>query len=248
MPKVFVHGNPESAAIWMSLDRALRERGVDDIVLLSPPGFGTPSPEGWSATPLDYRSWLVSELEALGGAVDLLGHDWGAGHVYGLLDHRPDLVRTWAADCVGLLHADYVWHDAAQAWQTPDVGEEVVAAMFGTPVADRVAMLVGLGITEAAAADVAEWMNEDMGRCVLALYRGASQPYMADLGTRLATAELPPGLVIIAPGDHYAGSVETMQDQASAMGAQTVTLDGQNHWWMFEGADAAADALIGHWG
>ena len=41
------------------------------------------------------------------------------------------------ADCAGLLHPDYVWHDAAQAWQTPEVGEQAIAAMFGMPVQQR---------------------------------------------------------------------------------------------------------------
>ena len=27
----------------------------------------------------------------------------------------------------------------------------------------------------------------------------------------------------------------------------SVTLDGEGHWWMFTGADDAADALIRHW-
>ncbi len=37
--KVFVHGNPEVDAIWTLLVAELRDRGIDDIVLLSPPGI-----------------------------------------------------------------------------------------------------------------------------------------------------------------------------------------------------------------
>ena len=36
MTKVFVHGNPETSAIWGPLVDALSERGIDDVVLLSP--------------------------------------------------------------------------------------------------------------------------------------------------------------------------------------------------------------------
>ena len=43
---VFVHGNPETAAIWDPLIAAL---GRDDVVALSPPGFGAPTPDGWAA-------------------------------------------------------------------------------------------------------------------------------------------------------------------------------------------------------
>jgi pimeloyl-ACP methyl ester carboxylesterase len=42
MTVVLVHGNPETDAIWGPLVDAL---GRDDVVLLSPPGFGAPLPE-----------------------------------------------------------------------------------------------------------------------------------------------------------------------------------------------------------
>ena len=51
--------------------------------------------------------------------------------------YRPDLVRSWATDCAGLAHPDYVWHDMAQAWQTPEVGEAAIGyyAHVKTPAA-----------------------------------------------------------------------------------------------------------------
>ena len=96
MPKVFVHGNPETSAIWSALFDALRDKGIDDLVGLSPPGFGAPLPTGFEATQTGYRNWLVQELEQLGGDIDLVGHDWGTGHVLGVLAQRPDLLRSWA--------------------------------------------------------------------------------------------------------------------------------------------------------
>lgn len=245
--KVFVHGVPESAAIWQLLVESLAERGVTDVVLLSPPGFGAPTPDGWTATAADYRTWLIGELEALGGAVDLVGHDWGAGHVFGLLAERPDLVRTWASDCAGLLHPDYVWHDTAQAWQTPELGEQVVDAIMGMSADDKLAFLVGLDFTPELAAPVAAAMDAEMGRCILALYRSAAQPALQELGRRLTGATLPPGLVVIAPGDTYAGTTAQMGEMATALGASTATLDGTGHWWMIQRPDAAAAALVQHW-
>jgi pimeloyl-ACP methyl ester carboxylesterase len=128
MPKVFVHGNPETPALWRALFEELEAQGVDDLEALAPPGFGAPVPAGFEPTQLGYRDWLIGELERLGGDIDLVGHDWGAGHVYDVLAERPDLLRSWAADCAGLVHRDYVWHDAALAWQTPDVGDGCPAA------------------------------------------------------------------------------------------------------------------------
>jgi pimeloyl-ACP methyl ester carboxylesterase len=131
---VLVHGNPETAAIWGPLVGALRSMGHDEIVALSPPGFGAPLPDGFDPTMDSYADWLVGELESIratGAEIDLLGHDWGAGHVYGTLARRPELVRTWTGDIAGILHSDYVWHDMAQAWQTPEIGEQVVAGITG---------------------------------------------------------------------------------------------------------------------
>jgi pimeloyl-ACP methyl ester carboxylesterase len=247
MPKAFVHGNPETSALWRVLFDELRARGVQDLEALSPPGFGAPVPAGFEPSQLGYREWLIRELERLGGSVDVVGHDWGAGHVYGVLAERPDLLRSWAADCAGLVHPDYVWHDAAQAWQTPEVGEQAIAAMFGVPVEQRAATWASLGIREDVAGIIAAEQNEEMGRCVLALYRSARQPAMAALGERLRSAPKRPGLVIIASEDPYTGTPEMCASVAADLGARTITLERQGHWWMFDGSQAAADALVAHW-
>src|ERR1700689_304682 len=112
MPVVFVHGVPEAAAIWAPL---LAELGRDDAITLSPPGFGAPVPDGFGATSDDYLAWLTGELAGLTGPVDLIGHDWGGGHVTRLAAARPDLIRSWGADVAGIFDPDYVWHDLARA-------------------------------------------------------------------------------------------------------------------------------------
>jgi pimeloyl-ACP methyl ester carboxylesterase len=247
VPKAFVHGNPEAAALWEPLFAALRSQGVEDLVALSPPGFGAPVPTGFEPTRLGYRAWLIGELERLGGGVDLVGHDWGAGHVYGVLAEQPDLLRSWAADCAGLVHPDYVWHDLAQAWQTPDVGEQAVAGMFGLPLEQRVATCTSFGMPPGVARKVAAAWGEGMARCVLALYRSAAQPAMAKLGQRLRTTPKRPGLVLIASEDPYTGTPEMCAAVAADLGANTVTLEGEGHWWMFGAAKPAAEALVAHW-
>ena len=102
MTAVFVHGNPETAAIWRPMLEHLEsaeedsaekdsaendsvEQGSADTICLSPPGFGSPVPAGWGAQPgVEYLDWLTGELESIGEPVDLVGHDWGGGHVLGV--------------------------------------------------------------------------------------------------------------------------------------------------------------------
>ena len=240
MPVVFVHGNPETAAIW---DPLLAELGRDDVVTLSPPGFGASTPDGWAATSDDYLDWLVAELERIDGPIDLVGHDWGGGHVQRLAARRPDLVRSWVTDIAGCADPEYVWHDMAQVWQTPDAGEEAVAMMATAPLDDRVAMLAGAGMSEAAARASAEALADgEMGRCILALYRSAAQPKMTEWGAELEAAERRPGLVVIATEDHYTGGEVLARRSAERFGATVAVLPGLGHWWMLQ--DPAAGAAM----
>ncbi len=246
---VLVHGNPETAAIWGPLTAALHERGQTNVVALSPPGFGAPVPDGFDPTMDNYAAWLVTELDAIratGSEIDLLGHDWGAGHVYGALARRPDLLRTWTGDIAGVLHTDYVWHDMAQAWQTPDIGEQVIEAMTGGSVDDRTAIFIGLGLPEHIAAELGAAADSTMGRCILRLYRTGAQPAVGQLGDRLATMALPPGLVVDAELDEYISS-DLSNEVAQRLGAEVLRLDGRSHWWMVSDVDPVADALVAFW-
>ncbi len=197
-----------------------------------------------------YAEWLVGELEAIGAAgveIDLLGHDWGAGHVYGALARRPDLVRTWTCDIAGILHTDYVWHDMAQAWQTPDIGEQVVAGFTGSSLDDRIALFVGLGLPARHRwHELAAGFDDEMGRCILRLYRTGAQPAVGELGDRLAEMELPPGMIVDAELDEYV-STELSQAVAERLGTEMLRLDGRGHWWMVADVDPVADALVTFW-
>ncbi len=249
----FVHGNPETAAIWGPLVGALGERGVERIERLSPPGFGAAVPEGFDPTMDAYADWLVGELAALAGTgsddgaeLDVVGHDWGAGHVFGALARRPDLFRTWACDIAGVLHRDYVWHDMAQLWQTPDVGEQAVAGLTAGSVEDKRSIFSSLGLTDEMAADVAVAANDDMARCILRLYRTAAQPAVGDLGDRLAAMTLPPGLVIDAHEDPYVPT-DLSNDIARRLGTEILPIEDRGHWWMVADVDDIADQLVTFW-
>jgi len=244
MTIVLVHGNPETDAIWGPLVDTLRR---DDVVRLSPPGFGAPLPDNFPATYLAYRDWLEDELEHIEQPVDLVGHDWGGGHVVNLVMYRPELVRSWASDVVGLFDPDYVWHDLAQVWQTPGDGEQLVDTLLGGTLQDRADQMNSLGIPGDIAKSIAAAQGPEMGRAILLLYRSARQPAMAEAGRALENAAARPGLSLLATEDPYVGSDAIRRRATDRAGAQTEVLDGLGHWWMVQDPDRGAAALTRFW-
>jgi pimeloyl-ACP methyl ester carboxylesterase len=237
---VFVHGNPEVAAVWDALGAELG----GDSVALSPPGFGAPVPAGFDATSDAYTAWLVGELERFDGPVDLVGHDWGGIHVMRATTRRPDLVRRLVTDVAGTADPEYVWHDMARTWQTPGEGEAFVAAMAAAPIGDRIARLTSAGMTPAAARACAEAGGVEMGACILSLYRSATQPVLTEWGDEfVATPDRPPTLVVIPTEDQFVGGETLARRTAERWGAEVALLEGLGHWWMMQDPQRGAAAL-----
>jgi pimeloyl-ACP methyl ester carboxylesterase len=63
---VFVHGVPETAAIWDKVRGAIDQ----DSVALALPGFGSPRPDGFDASKDAYVDWLLGELDRIERAVN----------------------------------------------------------------------------------------------------------------------------------------------------------------------------------
>lgn len=247
MAVVLLHGNPETPVIWGPLRDEL---GRDDVFTPQLPGFGCGVRPGFGATKEEYAMWLVAELEPIvdeHGPVDFVGHDWGGGIGMRAVTIRPHLFRTWACDVLGLFHPDYVWHDFAQIWQTPDAGEQYFEQMNAMPADDRVALLEGLGIPRGIGAQLVEAGDDTMGRCVLALYRSAAQPAMKEWGEHLGPAATIPGLAIIAPNDPFVQGESLGAEVADRIGATKHVLAGQGHWWMLGDPAAGAAMLRQFW-
>jgi pimeloyl-ACP methyl ester carboxylesterase len=237
---VLVHGNPETAAIWDELRQHL---GAVETLTLSPPGFGAPVPDNFGATSDDYVAWLENALGGLPRPIDLVGHDWGGGHVVRLVQARPQLVRSWTTDIAGCFDPDYVWHERAQVWQTPGAGEDAIKQQLGASIQQRTAAYQHLGMSADAAASSAGAFTPDMGRCILTLYRSAAQPRMREWGTDLSALRSRPGLVIVATEDHYTGGPQLAGRTAERAGARVSVLEGLGHWWMCQDPARGAQAL-----
>jgi pimeloyl-ACP methyl ester carboxylesterase len=244
MTVVLVHGNPETDAIWNPLVDAL---GRDDVLRLSPPGFGSPLPEDFSATYLAYRDWLENQLESLDRPVDLVGHDFGGIHVVNVVMHRPELVRSWASDVVGMFDPEYEWHDMARVFQAPGEGEQLVEMMLSGTPEDRAAQYAMVGLPEDIGKRIAAAQGPEMGRAILELYRSARQPALEQAGRDLENAAVRPGLSVSATDDPYVGSAEMRRRAADRAGARTEVLDGLGHWWMVQDPARGAAVLTGFW-
>jgi pimeloyl-ACP methyl ester carboxylesterase len=153
-------------------------------------------------------------------------------------------LRSWAADCAGLVHPDYEWHPAAQVWQTAGEGEKSIAQIIEL---DGGQLEAAFGVPAKLAQNMADHLDADMGQAILQVYRSAAQPAMRELGDQLAAADRRPSLLLHATADPYVPP-EMVFAVAERIGAEILTLDGLGHWWMFENPGLVADGLVAFWG
>ena len=237
MPAVFIHGVPETWRVW---DAVRTATGRVDTIALALPGFDAPLPGGWVPTKEQYVDWIIAELERIGEPVDLVGHDWGCLLTQRVVSVRPDLIRTWACGG-GPIDTTYVWHDTAQAWQTPELGEQVMAMLTPAMLATALAPEIG----EEAAAEMSVFLDDTMKNCILGLYRSAItvghewQPAVDDLGSKL------PAAVIWGRNDIYAPPIMG-ERLAARVGAALHVLEC-GHFWPIAQPAAAADVLAALW-
>jgi pimeloyl-ACP methyl ester carboxylesterase len=226
---------PDTSQLWQPiLDRLERP----DVVALGLPGFGTSMPADFGATKEEYAAWIVERLREIGEPVDLVGHDWGSLLVQYVGSAHPDLIRTWAA-ANGPVDREYVWHELAQAWQTPEVGEQVMEAMVGDTLAQGLRD-AGHPNAERAAACV----DDTMKRAVLALYRSA-----VNVGVEWQPAvekNERPAFVLWGSNEMYCPADPFAYRLGERVGGEVLIVEG-GHWAIFEQPEQTARALERFW-
>ncbi len=237
MPAVFVHGVPDTHRVWQHVISRLER---SDVVTLSLPGFDSPLPAGFKATKEAYLEWLLEQLNQLPKPLDLVGHDWGAILVLRAVSVQPELARSWAVGGAPI-DSKYVWHQMAQMWQTPEVGEQVMQAL--TPDAIQTALTTG-GVPSRDAAETARYVDDTMKACILKLYRSAvnvGAEWEGDLEHISA-----PGLVIWGDNDPYV-TPDFGVHLAERTRAKFVSFYDCGHWWQLERADEVVSELQKLW-
>lgn len=246
MPAVFVHGVPETEAVWDALIHSLDANGAvsrSDAVALRLPGFGSALPDAFDATMATYAEWLAAELAAIEGPIDLVSHDWGALLSMKVLAGQPSNVRSWVTD-MGDLQPDFEWHDTARTWQTPGDGEAFMEVFLAVTDAERAELMVGLGVAEPAASTLAKSIDATMGDAILRLYRSAVA-IGAEWGPGIDSIAVP-AMVVEATDDTFRAEGACGR-LAERLGGQLTVLDGHGHWWMVSDPDRAASAIANFW-
>jgi len=238
----FVHGVPDTPALWRPLISAL-DLKPGDYAAPALPGFGCEVPRGFVRTKDGYAAWLVAQMEAVGTPVHLVGHDWGALLALRAASVRPDLVASW---CVtnAVIDGQYQGHRAARAWATPILGELTMMGMRDT--ARLQAGLMSGGMPEDLAREEAPQVDLTMRQSILALYRSANGlrfrgPWVDDLRNLPQRGQLFWGendpFVDLTVAERFA------RERAFPLHVET----GAGHWACNERAQAFGDVLKGFW-
>jgi len=237
---VFLHGVPETAALWKKVQAAID----NESVALPLPGFGNPRPDGFGATKDDYVEWLLGELDRIDEPIDLVGHDWGAGFTYRVATAHGDRLHSWAADIANIAHPDYVWHDFATLWQTPGDGEAFFENLTTTPIEERAPLFEAMGVPHDDALEMAAGFDATMGACTLSLYRSATPNPHHHWGPWSPTSA--PGLVLHPTEDGF-GDEKMAAEVAESLGARLARIEGAGHFWPYQTPEAAATVLESFW-
>lgn len=243
--KLFLHGVPDSPAIWRPLLAAL-DLGDTPVAVPALPGFTAPLPTGFSATKEAYVDWAVGQAETLvaaHGLIDIVGHDWGALIAQRVAMLRPDLIRSWAVSNA-VIDPDYRGHRIARIWNTPILGEIFMALSKPGKLAEG---LAAQGMpADIAREEAAQWANKDKRRAILKLYRSAKglsfeHDWARDIGKLPAN-----GALIWGEGDPYV-ELSVAQRFAANTGTSLTVIEEAGHWAIAERPAEVAAALRGFW-
>lgn len=243
--KLFLHGVPDSPAIWRPLLAAL-DLGDTPVAVPALPGFTVPLPAGFPATKEAYADWAIAQAEALfaeHGPIDIIGHDWGALIAQRVAMLRPDLLRSWAISNA-VIDPDYRGHRVARIWNTPILGEIFMALSKPAKLAEGLAMQ---GMPADIAREEAEqWKNKDKRRAILKLYRSAKGLSFAHDWARDIDKLPAQGALIWGADDPYV-QLSVAQRFSANTGIPLTVIDGAGHWAIAERPAEVAAALHRFW-
>lgn len=245
MPHLFVHGVPDTPAMWGPLLDAL-DLPPAEVRTPAMPGFVEAPPADFAATKDAYADWLVDRIDTLHaehGPIDLVGHDWGALLTLRAASLRPEKLRTWAA-LNGGFDPRYGGHLIARIWNRPVLGEALMALNRGFTAR---LTLRAFGMPADMAAREAAHIGPTMKRCILKLYRSAGG--LADLDAWTADLDRAHDRGLLVWGDRDPFLPVALAERLSTrLGVPLHVERGAGHWTPVVRPDAVAAKLRALWG
>lgn len=248
---LLLHGFPQRCTSWTAVAEQLAEAGLHAVAL---------DQRGYSpgARPVEVSAYAMPQLIAdtvamIGavagsdGAVDLVGHDWGAVVGWQVAARHPELVRSWTAVSTANQKAlnEVLATDAEQraqfsyilAFREPGRAEAALLAEDGARLR---ALYGGVVAPERAAAEIAFFQEPGVLTAALNWYRAMS-PQDADGLPRVAV----PTTYVWGSADLAFGRAAAERTAAYVDGPYAfMPLEDASHWLPDEVPDTLAEAII----
>ena len=246
IPVLCLHGFPQRCTSWRDVAERLAEVGLLTIAV---------DQRGYSpgARPLDVSAYAMPHLvadvaaiiDALGGRVHLVGHDWGGVVGWQVAARRPELVASWTAVSTPNQSAlnEVLAADPTQRQRfgyilglRDPAAEQRLSAHDWAPFA---ASYQGRVAPERMREDIAFFAQPGVLTAALNWYRAMSPTDAADLGT------------VTVPTTYLWGSEDVAFGAAAAAATarwvsapyRFVPLEGASHWLPDEAPDTLAGAI-----
>jgi pimeloyl-ACP methyl ester carboxylesterase len=243
---LLLHGFPQTSGSWQAVASGLADAGLRAVAL---------DQRGYCprARPTDVDAYALPELiadvcafaEALGGAVDLVGHDWGAVVGWQVAARHPERVRTWTAvstpNPLALLDPDEDQRKRfgyIRALREPGRAEQ---ALLGDGARRLRELYGGAVAAERVEADVAALSEPGALTAALNWYRAMSPNDVDGLGLVTVPTTYVWGADDVAFGRRAAEASARYVDA----GYTFVPVDGVGHWVPDQAPQLIAQEILG---
>lgn len=243
---LLLHGFPQRATSWSRVGQRLSEAGRHAVAVDQrgySPGARPPAIADYAMAHL--VADVIEVIGALGGAVDLVGHDWGGVVGWQVATRHPELVRTWTAvstpnplalnEVLAASEAERSRFDYILALRKP--GSE--DALLADDAAGLRAVYQGAVPPERIAADVEFFSQPGVLAAAINWYRAMSVHDADGLARVAVPTTYVWGSADIAFGRTAAERTADFVDGPYGF----VPLEGASHWLPDEAADSVADAI-----
>lgn len=238
-PTLFLHGNPDSSAMWSEVITRLRAR----LHCFAPdlPGYGRSAYIANFDTSLENMARWVDELVTqinVAEPLNLVMHDFGAHFGLAWAIRHPERVRRMVIFNTNFF-SDYVWHPLARILRTPILGE-LGLALFNEAQYKKQLQNDAPNVPADYIHRVMEMYGADARKMTLRLYRASdSKKFIGWEDDLLTLTQRVPTLVLWGDRDPYVSP-----HWAERFGAQRVEhFATASHWLALEMPQAMADQL-----